>query len=167
MLETDLTADTNKAAAAHAHFLSTPEKIECARESMICEGRTITEGAMLSWLLDSGESKDMCNDKNLFAELMLHCAVVKFDNGIRDRGCFRDTVVLSAGVGALKFCWRLLYQDFLFQSRMDVVEVQDAHFWKIGCIFRALGWGNARLILFFKIPQNKFVPTLRRSRCGV
>ena len=80
--DTVLATDSNWVAAAQEHVQFTQKEIESACEIMIWEGYTISEGAMLKWLLHSGASKHMCNDRELFTMLVPHCAEVEFGNGV-------------------------------------------------------------------------------------
>ena len=81
---------------------SSPEKIASAREIMLLEGYVITEGAVLSWLLDSGASKHMCNVRTMFSDLVPHCAEVEFGNGVRVRVYYKGTVELETVSGSLE-----------------------------------------------------------------
>ena len=93
--------DRNWAAAAHETVRFTQAEIDAAREVMIREGFTVTEGAILKWLLDSGASKHMCRDRKLFVDLVPHCAEVEFGNGVRVRVYWKGTVILYTVGGPL------------------------------------------------------------------
>ena len=69
---------------------------------MIREGLTISEGAILKWLIDSGASKHMCNDKELFMMLVPHCVEVEFGNWVRVRVYYKGTIILRTEGGPLE-----------------------------------------------------------------
>ena len=69
---------------------------------MPIEGYSVSEGAVLPWLMDSGASKHMCNDICMFNALVLHCAEVEFGNGVRVSVYYKGDVTLNSVGGILE-----------------------------------------------------------------
>ena len=89
-------------ASEHVHF--TPEEIASARERL--HHHRMCSSVLL---LDSGASKHMCNDKNMFSELVSDCIEVEFGNGFRVCVYFtKGTLVLATVGGAMELSEILL-----------------------------------------------------------